>query len=123
MSLENYLPKDYLDKLIKCPVCGEQFKGRGVIKTKKGIRYWGNKKYCSAYCRNKAWRDRNPRVRRSEFEEFRRWKNGQMGQSKPDFRPLQPIDFITGDIGEIAIIGLIRQSRYQSEHLTSLKFL
>ena len=76
-GIRRYLPKDYTEKLRQCPICGEWFKGHGVKKTKRGIRYWGNKKYCSDSCRYKAWDKRNPRVSRWEFEEFERWKNEQ----------------------------------------------
>ncbi len=78
-GIKRYLPKDYAEKLKKCPTCGKLFKGRGVKDTKKGRRYWGNKKYCSDYCRYKAWAKRNPRVSKWELEAFRMWKNGQNG--------------------------------------------
>ena len=78
-NVAKHLPKDYSDKLIKCPVCGEQFKGRDIVKLKKGkARYLGNKKFWSDACRNEAWRDRNPRVRKSDYEAFKKWQNSHL---------------------------------------------
>jgi len=78
MTIEGYLPKDYYYKLLKCPACGSKFKGRGVRLTKgKQILEWGNKKYCSAYCRHKAWLEKHPRIPESELDEFERWKSEQ----------------------------------------------